>query len=105
MRDAAERGEYAAERGSGVPRSAFTRISTNWALLSLLDVFWLAVSRATERSSVVDPPDPRETVESHKRILDALRERSTEQMHTAFDYHYSRWEFRLAKSFESTDQR
>jgi DNA-binding FadR family transcriptional regulator len=63
--------------------------------MSLLDIFWLAVSRATERSTVLDPPNPRETVESHRRILDALIARNPEQMHRAFDYHYHRWEFRL----------
>jgi DNA-binding FadR family transcriptional regulator len=99
MRSAAEAGEYAAEADRAF-HDALYRNLDNPVLLSLLDVFWLAVSRATERSSVFDPPDPKETVESHKRILDALRDRSPEQMHAAFDYHYSRWQFRLPKSFE-----
>jgi DNA-binding FadR family transcriptional regulator len=94
MRVAADRGEYASEADRAFHEALYQNLD-NPVLLSLLDVFWLAVSRATERSDVVDPPDPKETVESHRRILVALRERSPEKMHAAFDYHYSRWQFRL----------
>jgi len=94
MRTAAEAGEYAAGADRAFHEALYRNID-NPVLMSLLGVFWLAVSRATERSNVVDPPDPPETVESHRRILDALVARSPEQMRLAFDYHYSRWEFRL----------
>jgi DNA-binding FadR family transcriptional regulator len=94
MHAAAGRGEYASEADRGFHEALYRNLG-NPVLLSLLDVFWLAVSRATERSDVVDPPDPQETVESHRRILDGLREGSAEKMRAAFDYHYSRWQFRL----------
>ena len=91
------RGEYAPEADRAFHEALYQNLD-NSVLLSLLDVFWLAVSKATERSNVVDPPDPKETVESHRRILEALRERSPEKMHIAFDYHYGRWQFRLPKA-------
>jgi DNA-binding FadR family transcriptional regulator len=94
MRAAAERGEYAADADRAF-HEALCRNIGNPVLMSLLDIFWLAVSRATERSTVLDPVDPRETVKSHRRILDALIARDPEKMRRAFDYHYSRWEFRM----------
>lgn len=102
MRQAAEAGEYAAEADRSFHEALYQNLD-NPVLLSLLDVFWLAVSRASERSSVFDPLDPKETVESHKRILAALSEGSAEQMHAAFDYHYSRWKFRLPKGADAAD--
>jgi DNA-binding FadR family transcriptional regulator len=101
MRGAADQGEYASEADRAFHEALYQNLD-NQVLLSLLDVFWLAVSRATERSDVIDPPDPKETVESHRRILGALRERSPEKMHAAFDYHYSRWQFRLPKGSEAS---
>ena len=101
MRVAADRSGYAPEADRAFHEALYQNLD-NSVLLSLLDVFWLAVSKATERSNVVDPPDPRETVESHRRILEALRERSAEEMHIAFDYHYGRWQFRLPKAPEVT---
>ncbi len=101
MRAAAEAGEYAAEADRAFHEALYRNLD-NPVLLSLLDVFWLAVSRASERSSVFDPPDPKETVESHRRILAALCERSPEQMRAAFDYHYSRWQFRLPMGGETS---
>ena len=100
MRAAAEAGEYVAEADRDFHEALYKNLG-NPVLLSLLDVFWLAVSRATERSSVFDPPDPKETVESHRRILAAFCDRSPEQMHAAFDYHYSRWQFRLPKNTDN----
>jgi len=94
MQVAAERGVYLPEADRAFHEALYQNLG-NPVLLSLLDVFWLAVSRARERSSVLDPPDPKETVESHKRILNALRDRSPEKMRAAFEYHYSRWQFRL----------
>jgi DNA-binding FadR family transcriptional regulator len=102
MRIAADRGEYASEADRAFHETLYQNLD-NPVLLSLLDVFWLAVSKATERSDVVDPPDPKETVESHRRILAALHEGSAEKMHVAFDYHYSRWQFRLPMGVEATD--
>jgi DNA-binding FadR family transcriptional regulator len=101
MRAAAEAGEYAASADRAFHEALYQNLDSP-LLLSLLDVFWLAVSRATERSSVVDPPDPKETVESHKRILTALSEHSPERMRAAFDYHYSRWQLRLPNIGDAT---
>jgi DNA-binding FadR family transcriptional regulator len=94
MREAAQRGEYAAEADRAFHEALYQNID-NPVLLSLLDIFWLAVFRARERSNVLDPLDPLETVNSHERILEAFEERSPERMRAAFDYHYSRWELRL----------
>jgi DNA-binding FadR family transcriptional regulator len=94
MADAADADGYAAGADRAFHEALYRNLD-NPVLMSLLDVFWLAVARATERSSVLDPLDPCETVESHRRILDALVARSPEQMRAAFDYHYSRWQFRL----------
>jgi DNA-binding FadR family transcriptional regulator len=94
MRHAAAAGEYAADADREFHEALYQNLE-NPVLLSLLDIFWLAVSRAREHSGILDPPDPFATVASHKGILDALVERSPERMHAAFDYHYSRWQFRV----------
>jgi DNA-binding FadR family transcriptional regulator len=94
MSAAAEAGHYAADADRAFHEALYQNLG-NPVLMSLLDLFWLAVSEASQRSSVVDPPDPRETVKSHRSILEALIQGSPDQMRAAFDYHYSRWEFRL----------
>jgi DNA-binding FadR family transcriptional regulator len=91
---AAEAGKYAAGADRAFHEALYRNLD-NPVLMTLLDIFWLAVSRARERSGLLDPPDPRETVKSHRGILEALVARSPEQMRLAFDHHYSRWEFRL----------
>ena len=57
MRVAADRSGYAPEADRAFHEALYQNLD-NSVLLSLLDVFWLAVSKATERSNVVDPPDP-----------------------------------------------
>jgi hypothetical protein len=55
MRVAADRSGYAPEADRAFHEALYRNLD-NSVLLSLLDVFWLAVSKATERSNVVDPP-------------------------------------------------
>jgi DNA-binding FadR family transcriptional regulator len=94
MRRAAEAGQYDAA-GDRAFHAALYQNLGNPVLLRVLDVFWLVVRRASELSQVIDPADPLETVRSHRRILEALERRSSEEMRDAFDYHYDRWKLRL----------
>jgi DNA-binding FadR family transcriptional regulator len=103
MHRTAEAGQYDASGDREFHATLYKNLG-NPVLLRVLDVFWLVVRRASERSHVIDPADPLETVRSHQRILEALERRSPEEMRAAFDYHYSRWKLRLRAADERADR-
>lgn len=94
MKREADAGRYSADDDCAFHEALYMNVD-NPVLLQVLDVFWLIVSRARELSSVVDPADPIETHRSHARLLKALEKRSVEDMRTAFDHHYKRFQLRL----------
>jgi DNA-binding FadR family transcriptional regulator len=101
LRELLEKMKTRAEKGEAFPEEdrQFHRIlfenQDNQILLKLLDVFWLAFHKATNRADLRNP-DPYSTYKDHLAILDAIARKDVEQANIALDHHYAAIEGRLA---------
>ena len=67
----------------------------NQMLLKLMDVFWLAVSKASQSINLSDP-NPIKTYEDHLAIVEAVKQRDAAKAREALDRHYDGIRERLA---------
>ena len=100
LRDLLEKMRVRAEKGEAFPEEdrQFHRIlfenQDNQILLKLLDVFWLAFHKATNRADLRNT-NPLSTYEDHLGILEAIVRKDVEQARKALEQHYSAIESRL----------
>jgi DNA-binding FadR family transcriptional regulator len=89
-----------AELGEGFPEEdrQFHRVlfenQDNQVLLKLLDVFWLAFHKATNRADLRNN-NPMSTYQDHMAIIEAIENRNVELARTTLEQHYASIEGRL----------
>lgn len=86
MRLRAERGESFPVEDRQFHRLLFENLG-NSMLLKLIDVFWMAVSKAAQHINMADP-NPVNTYRDHVAIVEALKLRDIEMARAALDRHY-----------------
>ncbi|MCA9838198.1 MAG: FadR family transcriptional regulator [Trueperaceae bacterium] len=86
MRLKAERNESFPEEDRQFHRLLFENLG-NTMLLKLIDVFWMAVSKAAQHINMADP-QPLRTYQDHVAIVDALKLGDIELARAALDQHY-----------------
>ena len=107
LRDLLEKMRARAEQGEGFPEEdrQFHRIlfenQDNQILLKLLDVFWLAFHKATNRADLRNT-NPLSTYRDHLAIVEAIARKDVEEARKALDYHYSAIEDRLDQAKNAT---
>ncbi|MEZ4607633.1 MAG: FadR/GntR family transcriptional regulator [Deinococcales bacterium] len=69
----------------------------NSMLLKLLDVFWMAVSKAAQHINMSDP-NPLQTYQDHVDIFEALKAKDPQRARQALDKHYEGIRVRLQKA-------
>ena len=100
MKDKAEKGEAFPEEDRQFHRLLFEN-QGNQILLKLLDVFWLAFHKATNRADLRNTT-PLSTYRDHLAILEAIARKDVEQARTALEHHYSAIEGRLEQVKQSS---
>ncbi|UCH25987.1 MAG: FadR family transcriptional regulator [Trueperaceae bacterium] len=86
MKEKAERGEGFPDEDRRFHRLLFENLG-NRMLLRLIDIFWLASSKASQHVNIADPR-PMRTYCDHVAIVDALRSGDVEGARAALDRHY-----------------
>lgn len=96
-----ERMSAQAAKGEGFPeedrefhRVLFSRLD-NRVFLRLLDIFWLAFRKASRSPGLLDD-NPAETLESHRRIVEAVSLRDIDRTRKALEDHYHSISARLS---------
>ena len=93
MRRRANLGDSFPEEDRAFHRLLFENIG-NAMLLNLIDIFWVAISKAAEHLPMADPA-PNETYQDHVAIVEALKAKDVWQARAALDHHYKGIRIRL----------
>lgn len=101
MKARATRGENPFEEDRAFHNTMFRELN-NITLLRLLDIFWLALRRASERADL-DGHDYLDTYRSHRYLLDTLVAGDVEAAQNALREHYRVIRDRLESKLESQD--
>jgi DNA-binding FadR family transcriptional regulator len=100
MKSRAEKSEAFPEEDRQFHRILFEN-QDNQILLKLLDVFWLAFHKATDRADLRNN-NPISTYEDHLAILEAITRKDVEQTRAALEHHYAAIEERLEQVKQSS---
>lgn len=87
MRARAERGEGFPDEDRQFHATLFHKVD-NTILLGLIDVFWLAASKASQHQNLADP-QPMSTYRDHVAIAEAVKARRVDGASEALDRHYA----------------
>ncbi len=87
MRSKAAQGESFPEEDRQFHRTLFQKVD-NTILLGLIDVFWLAASKASQHQNLADP-QPMSTYRDHVAIVEAVKARRVDGARVALDRHYA----------------
>ena len=86
MKKKAKRGESFPEEDRSFHRLLFQNLGNNM-LLKLIDIFWLAIQKASLQHNLADP-QPMQTYHDHVAIVEALKAHNIDQAVSALDGHY-----------------